>query len=76
MYPSESNTISPLNKWGIKVSKMRKKAFHSYSMNYDLAVTEWPEFKEEYDYRKSFMNHQKAKPNVKGFASLFPLRLF
>ncbi|MEO6329918.1 MAG: hypothetical protein ABIO55_13350 [Ginsengibacter sp.] len=55
IYDSGPNYPSPLVKWGIDVSKMRRKAFQSYEKNYDQGVFHWPEFRQEFDY-KMLMN--------------------
>ncbi len=53
IYESDPYYTTPLMKWGIDVSKMRRKAFASYTKNYQDALIQWPEFKQEFDYRMS-----------------------
>lgn len=65
IYESDSNYTSPLMKWGIEVGKMRRKAFQSYSKDYDKALLEWPEFQQEFDYNRSLQVAEKVAEKPK-----------
>ncbi len=66
IYEADPNCTSPLMKWGINVSKMRRKAFDSYRKDYDDALFKWPEFRQEYDYCLSMKPEAKSARNIKG----------
>ena len=66
IYESDPNYSSPLIKWGINVSKVRRRAFKSYRKNYDDALSRWPEFRQEYDYSLSLRNTAEPKGTFKG----------
>ena len=61
IHGSDTNTNNPLVKWGVDVSKMRRRAFEAYKENYNTAVFLWPEFKEEYDYLISLREKNKSE---------------
>jgi hypothetical protein len=55
----DPNNNNPLIKWGVNVSKMRRRAFEAYREDYNAANFIWPEFKEEYDYLISLKEKNK-----------------
>jgi hypothetical protein len=70
IYEPEPNNTSPLMKWGINVSKMRRKAFESYRKNYNEALEKWPEFKQEYDHIASIRKEAISKRSDKEVQSV------